>query len=189
MDGTAGRFVVCDFPWRLAAKDHVISLHHRAHRRKPAAPFAPRCVRAASLGLLVTRPNRETSAILCDRADPAPRIARELVNIRVLEPSRNPLDVSSRSWLMVTIRSPFPIPRRPCMNRRENKKPKLNAEAAYENAHLVTRDLLQRIGELLADMPAPGDERQPIHWGHVGDVNEVNRRLSQIIAFLSNADE
>jgi hypothetical protein len=72
------------------------------------------------------------------------------------------------------------------MNRRENKKPKLNAEAAYENAHLVTRDLLQRIGELLADMPAPGDERQPIHWGHVGDVNEVNRRLAAVVAFLEN---
>ena len=40
------------------------------------------------------------------------------------------------------------------MERPKNAKPKLNAEAAYENAHLVARDLVDRIGELLMDMPA-----------------------------------
>jgi len=30
----------------------------------------------------------------------------------------------------------------------ENKKPKLNAEAAYENAHIVAQDLVERIREL-----------------------------------------
>lgn len=65
-----------------------------------------------------------------------------------------------------------------------NKKPKLTAEAAYENAHLVAQDLLERIRELLFDMPAPGNEEYPIHWGHVGDINEVNNRLSSVVAFL-----
>jgi hypothetical protein len=37
-------------------------------------------------------------------------------------------------------------------------------------------------------MPPPGDDDYPIHWGHVGDVNEVNRQLSEVIAFLSNQD-
>jgi hypothetical protein len=69
------------------------------------------------------------------------------------------------------------------MNR--NEKPKLTAEAAYENAHLVAQDLLERIRELLFDMPAPGSEEHPIHWGHVGDLNEVNNRLSSVVAFLS----
>jgi hypothetical protein len=70
-----------------------------------------------------------------------------------------------------------------------NKKPKLTAEAAYENAHLVAQDLLERIRELLFDMPAPGNEEYPIHWGHVGDINEVNNRLSSVVAFLGGTDK
>ena len=42
------------------------------------------------------------------------------------------------------------------MHARKNKKPNLTAEAAYENAHLVAQDLVQLIGELLFDLPAPG---------------------------------
>jgi hypothetical protein len=75
------------------------------------------------------------------------------------------------------------------MNTSQNKKPKLNAEAAYENAHIVAQDLVQRIGELLFDLPAPGNDEHPIHWGHVGSVNEVNKRLSSIVAFLEGTEE
>ena len=64
-------------------------------------------------------------------------------------------------------------------------KPSLKAEAAYENAHLVAQDLVERVRELLFDMPAPGDDEHPINWCHVGDINEVNSRLSHIIDFLS----
>ena len=71
------------------------------------------------------------------------------------------------------------------MARHKNAKPKLNAEAAYENSHLVAQDLLERIHELLFDLPAPGDEERSIHWGHVGDINEVNTRLNSVITFLS----
>ena len=70
-----------------------------------------------------------------------------------------------------------------------NKKPRLEAEPAYENAHLVARDLLERIGELLIDMPAPGDDEHPIHWGHVADISHANDLLSQVVRFLTNADE
>ena len=73
------------------------------------------------------------------------------------------------------------------MTARKNEKPKLEAEAAYENAHLVAQDQLDRIHELLFDLPAPGNDEHPIHWGHVGDINEVNRKLSEIIAFLESA--
>lgn len=72
---------------------------------------------------------------------------------------------------------------------RQNRKPKLNAEAAYENAHLVAQDLVQRIGELLFDLPAPGNEERPINWADVGSINEVNRRLSSVIAFLEGTEE
>ena len=67
---------------------------------------------------------------------------------------------------------------------RKNPKPKINAEAAYENAHLVAQDLVQRIGELLFDMPAPGDDAHPIHWGHVGDINRVSAILLEAVTFL-----
>ena len=69
------------------------------------------------------------------------------------------------------------------------RKPNLKAEAAYENAHLVAQDLVARIGELLFDQPAPGNDEHPIDWGHVGSMNEVNRRLSQIVAFLDGTEE
>lgn len=68
-------------------------------------------------------------------------------------------------------------------------KPKLNADAAYENAHLVAQDLVARIGELLFELPAPGNEEHPVHWGHVGNVNEANRRLSEIVAFLEGSEQ
>ena len=69
-----------------------------------------------------------------------------------------------------------------------NQKPKLKAEAAYENAHFVAQDQLEQIRGLLFDLPAPGDEEQPINWAHVGSVNEVNRQLSEIIAFLDGTN-
>ena len=70
------------------------------------------------------------------------------------------------------------------MNARQNKKPKLTAEAAYENAHLVAQDLVERIRELLFDLPAPGNEEVRIDWTHVGTITEVNHRLSQVVHFL-----
>ena len=74
------------------------------------------------------------------------------------------------------------------MNARQNKKPKLTAEAAYENAHLVAQDLVQRIGELLFDLPAPDNDEHPINWANVGSLNEVNNRLSSVVAFLENRE-
>ena len=74
------------------------------------------------------------------------------------------------------------------MHANVNQKPKLTPDAAYENAHLVAQDLVERIRELLFDMPAPGIEEHPVHWGHVGNVNEVNRRLSEAVAFLDRTE-
>ena len=60
----------------------------------------------------------------------------------------------------------------------------LKAESAYEDAHLTARTLIERIGELLQDMPAPGDDEHPIRWDHVGSVNHFNELLSQVVKFL-----
>lgn len=75
------------------------------------------------------------------------------------------------------------------MNANPKKKPNLTAEAAYENAHLVAQDLVERIRELLFDLPAPGSDEHPINWADVGSVNEVNNRLSSIVAFLDGTEE
>lgn len=68
-------------------------------------------------------------------------------------------------------------------------KPKLNAEAAYENAHLVAQDLVERIRELLFDMPAPGNDEHPIHWGHVGSINHVSAILLEVVTFLDGSQK
>lgn len=75
------------------------------------------------------------------------------------------------------------------MEPRKTPKPKLTAEAAYENSHLFARDLLDRIADLLQDMPAPGDDDHPIHWGHIGDINHVNALLLQVAAFLDRSEQ
>ncbi|MDA0824392.1 MAG: hypothetical protein O3C28_18505 [Proteobacteria bacterium] len=67
----------------------------------------------------------------------------------------------------------------------KNSKPHLQADSAYEHAHLVAQDQLTAIGELLFDLPPPGDEAIPINWCHVADLNEINSRLSSVIAFMS----
>jgi hypothetical protein len=63
-------------------------------------------------------------------------------------------------------------------------KQHLEAQPAYENAHLVARDLLVRIDELLHDLPAPGDDEHPIRWTHVGEITHVAAQLAGVIEFL-----
>ena len=70
----------------------------------------------------------------------------------------------------------------------DRKKLPLLPDAAYENAHLVAQDLVERIRELLFEMPAPGNEQCPIDWAHVGSVNEVNRQLTDVIRFLGGTE-
>ena len=66
------------------------------------------------------------------------------------------------------------------MNAKPNK-----AEAAYEKAHLEAQRQLERLQELLFDLPAPESDDDPIDWGHVGSLGHVNERLAELIAFLS----
>ena len=67
-------------------------------------------------------------------------------------------------------------------------KQRLEAQPAYESAHMVATDLLGRINELLGDLPAP-DGEIAINWTHVGSLAEVNHRLASIVAFLEGRDE
>ena len=65
-------------------------------------------------------------------------------------------------------------------------KPRLQAEPAYENSHLVARDLLERIGELFEDLPAPGG-KLAIDWSLVGLLAGVNERLASVVAVLDGS--
>lgn len=48
-----------------------------------------------------------------------------------------------------------------------NTTRRLHAEPAYENAHLVALDLLDRIRELLYSLSAHGNDHPPIRWEQV----------------------
>jgi len=64
------------------------------------------------------------------------------------------------------------------------RKPALDATPAYEHAHLVAQDLIERIRELLMDLPSPGIEERRIDWADVGTVIQVTQQLTEVIAFL-----
>lgn len=63
------------------------------------------------------------------------------------------------------------------------------AEDAYLAAHQEATALVDRIRRLLGDLPAPEMDGQPIHWGHVGTINEVNTRLAAVVAFLDGSEK
>jgi len=69
----------------------------------------------------------------------------------------------------------------------KTRKQRLNADAAYENAVLVSHDLVARLQEILMDLPAP--DAQAINWGHVGDLAEINHRLAGVIAFMTGTEK
>lgn len=57
-------------------------------------------------------------------------------------------------------------------------------EDAYESAHNVTQATLARIKDLLFDLPAP--DSGMIDWGHIGSLNGVNARLSEVVEHLES---
>jgi hypothetical protein len=64
--------------------------------------------------------------------------------------------------------------------RRRRSSAILTAATAYADACRQARGLAQRIEELLAQPP----RRDGVHWGHVGDLGEVNRLLAEAAAWL-----
>ena len=62
----------------------------------------------------------------------------------------------------------------------------ITAAAAYEETHVAVQSKLDRIRELLFDLPAPGNDDCPIDWGHVGSMAHVNAELSEIIEHLES---
>ncbi len=71
------------------------------------------------------------------------------------------------------------------MKTHKTSKPVLHADAAYENSHVIARDLIEHINELLQDMPAPGNDDRPIEWAHVTQINRVNGLLLDIVKLMT----
>jgi hypothetical protein len=65
------------------------------------------------------------------------------------------------------------------------KRAKIEREYTAEHAKAIA--LLERIGNLLQDLPAPGNADQPIHYGHIGDLARVNYLLKEIETFLDRS--
>ena len=70
----------------------------------------------------------------------------------------------------------------------KTQKKEQTAEDAYIGAHLSAQAAVEQIQGLLFDLPAP-DSEETINWCHVAELNEVNSRLSRVIAFLTNTDD
>jgi hypothetical protein len=71
------------------------------------------------------------------------------------------------------------------MNMKRANKTNQSAEDAYTGAHIKATAQLERIRELLQELPAPDTDGEYIHWGHVGSLGHVNEQLSEIVAFLA----
>jgi len=68
----------------------------------------------------------------------------------------------------------------------DQDKIRMTAEDACVTEYLRARDLMAGIEEYLQELPAPTDEFSP-HWGHVGDLKEVNRQLEAVSDFMSGS--
>jgi len=66
------------------------------------------------------------------------------------------------------------------------KPAKQNAEDAYASAVAKAAELASHLNALIADLPAPGT--QPINWGHVGTIAELNARLAAAVALLEGTE-
>lgn len=57
------------------------------------------------------------------------------------------------------------------------------ANEAYENAHERAVSLVNQIQEMLSNLPST--EETVINWGHVGDLHELNVRLSSALEMIN----
>ncbi len=64
-----------------------------------------------------------------------------------------------------------------------------SAADAYERQHVLAHDLVQRIDELLFDLPAPGDDECPVNWGHVGDLAYITSALADVAERLGTGEQ
>jgi hypothetical protein len=53
-------------------------------------------------------------------------------------------------------------------------------EAAYCAAHVAALTQLEDLHQIVEDMPAPGNDSQPIDWGHVGSLKHLCEQLREL---------
>jgi hypothetical protein len=57
----------------------------------------------------------------------------------------------------------------------------------YVKAHAAAMQLLMDLQSAVMDMPAP-DSDEPIQWGHVGSLAELNSQLRNAHSFIAGTD-
>ena len=62
-----------------------------------------------------------------------------------------------------------------------------DAPTAYVQNHAEALSLLAEIEEMIEDLPAPDFEGFTPHWGHVGDLELVIKRLHEVRNQLSRS--
>jgi hypothetical protein len=60
---------------------------------------------------------------------------------------------------------------------------------AYIQAANKSRELIEGITEELKKAISPDRTPEVIHWGHVGDLNEINHKLSNVLQFITNGEK
>lgn len=62
------------------------------------------------------------------------------------------------------------------------RRPALEAQPAYESAHLVAQDLVQRVKELLGQV----GQGAAAGWSDVGEIVDVANRLAGAVSLLES---
>ena len=70
-----------------------------------------------------------------------------------------------------------------------NPQKRQQLEDAYTSAHVRALTLLEDIHEIVEDMPAPGNDKHPIDWGHVGSLEYLCERLREMKEHFSPATD
>jgi len=71
-------------------------------------------------------------------------------------------------------------------NRRQqqNEINQIKCQAAYEQGHIVARDLLANLAKAIDEMPRKDEIGS--NWGYVGGLQEINHRLSELLKFVQS---
>ena len=73
--------------------------------------------------------------------------------------------------------------------KRQREESRRQAQDAYLEAHQKARSQVERIGELLFDLPAPDVDEYPINWADVGSLAEINNLLGRVVEFMEGTVE
>src|SRR4051812_48668302 len=119
-------------------------------------------------------------------------MARALVTIAaepVISPYwRSALDVSAKPWLNVGVVDDLSFGGLTMVRMRtSDEKNRDDLDAAYVESYATVISYLDKIQNLIHDLPAP--ESENLDWADVGSMNKVKIELQDIVRSLTGRDE